>query len=227
MEILILTFLGSHLTHNIDIKVIVSNISCKWLTKKFQQTLRKHAYRAPSFFPFHWFLFWHWIDMEKENLSEFIFLEIFDLNKVWFILLKLIIFKPKHQNHIMTFFMFKNLRWRLMVSFKRIFSSYFTKYLNKFDIRYCWCDGLVGWYESYYPKEIDFILRNMKEICYFLKLQFYCKSSCVPNKYSWTIMDWLGLALPNKWADRCHWLVTVYVHPRNKTDHSNSTTLAT
>ena len=115
----------------------------------------------PSFLPLHWFLFWHWIDMEKENLSEFIFLEIFDLNKVWFILLKLIIFKAKHQNHIMTFFMFKNFRWRLTTSFKRIFSSYFTKYLNKFDIRYCWCDGGMVWILF---RLISYLLGNMKDM---------------------------------------------------------------
>ena len=154
-------------------------------------------------------------------MSEFIFLEIFELNKVWFIHQKLIIFSPKHQNHIMTSFMFKNLRWRLMMSFKRIFSSYFTKYLNKFDIRYCWCDGGMVW--ILLLSNINWFYTWKYEGYDFYKPQFYCKHSRVPHTYSWTIMDWLGLAPPNKWADRCHWLVTVYVQPRNKIDYSDST----
>ena len=81
--------------------------------------------------------------------------------KVWFIHLNLIIFKAKHQNHIMTFFMFKNFRWRLTTSFKRIFSSYFTKYLNKFDIRYCWCDGGMVWILF---RLISYLLGNMKDM---------------------------------------------------------------
>ena len=70
---------------------VVTNREILWILKielrrlKYIVTEMKFGIWIGTFLPLQSFLFWHWIDVKKENLSEFIGSQEFDLNQITFL----------------------------------------------------------------------------------------------------------------------------------------------